>query len=80
MACAPRQDNVLEFHVRLTGMGGVSEALVERTVVGDTLRLGPPDGSMALEAEMSSDLLLVAGGTGLAPLQALVEEWPAAGG
>jgi NAD(P)H-flavin reductase len=74
MACAPRQDNVLEFHVRLTGLDGVSEALVERTRVGDVLRLGPAHGMMTLIDEPSRDLLLVAGGTGLAPLKALLEE------
>ncbi|MFI9308946.1 globin domain-containing protein [Streptomyces triculaminicus] len=74
MACAPRADNVVEFHVRQTGTGGVSEALVRRTGVGDTLRLGPAKGQMTLGGELTRDLLLVAGGTGLAPLKALLQE------
>ncbi|MGV9264194.1 globin domain-containing protein [Kitasatospora sp. NPDC003701] len=73
MGCAPRADNELEFHVRRTGPGGVSEALVEHTAVGDPLRLGPPRGTL-LPEDGSRDLLLVAGGTGLAPMKAIVEE------
>ncbi|MFE2727958.1 globin domain-containing protein [Kitasatospora sp. NPDC059327] len=73
MGCAPRADNEVEFHVRRTGPGGVSEALVERTAVGDRLRLGPPRGSLMPE-DGARDLLLVAGGTGLAPMKAIVEE------
>ncbi|MFJ9949736.1 globin domain-containing protein [Kitasatospora sp. NPDC091207] len=73
MGCAPRPDNEVEFHVRRTGPGGVSEALVEHTEVGDRLRLGPPRGSLMPE-DGARDLLLVAGGTGLAPMKAIVEE------
>jgi NAD(P)H-flavin reductase len=74
MACAPRPDNVLEFHIRLTRLGGVSEALVERTRIGDTLQLGPAHGTMTLDEDLPRDLLLVAGGTGLAPIKAMLED------
>ncbi|GHF59647.1 oxidoreductase [Streptomyces mashuensis] len=74
IACAPRADQVLEFHVRRTGPGGVSEALVDRTRVGDVLRLGPPAGALTLDGDLTHDLLLVAGGTGLAPVKALLED------
>ncbi|MFJ9842428.1 globin domain-containing protein [Kitasatospora sp. NPDC101155] len=46
MGRAPRADDELEFHVRRTGPGGVSAALVEHTAVGDRLRLGPPRGGL----------------------------------
>ncbi|MGV4925555.1 flavohemoprotein [Streptomyces sp. BHT-5-2] len=78
LASAPRPDGEVEFHVRRTGPGGVSEALVDGTDVGDTLRLGPAHGTMTLqEADHPRDLLLVAGGTGWAPVKALLEEWVA---
>ncbi|MFJ8472522.1 globin domain-containing protein [Kitasatospora sp. NPDC094011] len=73
MGCAPRGDNELEFHVRRTGPGGVSAALVGHTAVGDRLRLGPPRGSLMPDGD-ARDLLLVAGGTGLAPMKAIVEQ------
>lgn len=64
----------LEFHVRQTGTGGVSEALVAHTRVGDTLRLGPAQGTMTLDDDPARELLMVAGGTGWAPVKALLEE------
>lgn len=82
IACAPREDsNGLEFHVRMTGPGGLSEALVLGTKAGDTLRIGPPSGEMTLlYDEPKRDLLMVALDTGLAPLRAMLEElslqWP----
>ncbi|CAM5467402.1 globin domain-containing protein [Streptomyces abikoensis] len=75
LACAPRPDGELEFHVKLTGRGGVSEALVAGTRVGDTLRLGPPGGTMTLDDDdLAHDLLLVTGGTGWAAVKALLQE------
>ncbi|MGW1774867.1 globin domain-containing protein [Streptomyces sp. NPDC002104] len=73
-ANAPREDGTLTLHVRAVTGGAVSGALVHRAVVGDVIRLGPPMGDMVLDAAVYSDLLLVAGGTGLAPIRALVEE------
>ncbi|MEW1657656.1 globin domain-containing protein [Streptomyces sp. NPDC093707] len=76
LASAPRPDGEVELHVRQTGPGGVSEALVSHTQVGDVLRLGPAHGTMTLPAEdRVHDLLMVAGGTGWAPFKALLEEW-----
>ncbi|MGW3013879.1 globin domain-containing protein [Streptomyces sp. NPDC001219] len=74
LACAPRPAHELEFHVRQTGTGGVSEALVAHTRVGDSLRLGPAQGTMTLDDGGARELLMVAGGTGWAPVKALLEE------
>jgi NAD(P)H-flavin reductase/hemoglobin-like flavoprotein len=73
-ANAPRPDGLLEIHVKARDGGPVSSALVRRVVVGDVLRLGPPMGHLALDAESDRDLLLVAGGMGLAPLKAMVDQ------
>ena len=74
MANAPRKDNTLEFHVRALGAGWVSSALVRRVQVGDMIRLAAPMGSMTLDRRSTRDIVFVAGGTGLAPIKALVEE------
>jgi NAD(P)H-flavin reductase/hemoglobin-like flavoprotein len=75
MANAPRQDGLLEFHVRLIDGGAVSMALTSSEVVGTKVRLGPPMGVLTLSQPVSSrDLLLVAGSTGLAPLKAILEQ------
>lgn len=74
-ANAPRLDGTIELHVRRVDGGAVSTALVQAAGVGDTLRLGQPVGHrLTLDLGSHRDLLLVAGGTGLAPLRALVEQ------
>ncbi|MFF3620863.1 globin domain-containing protein [Streptomyces sp. NPDC002467] len=79
-ANAPREDGTLTFHVRAVSGGSVSDALVHRAAVGDVVRLGAPMGDMVLDAAVHRELLLVAGGTGLAPIRALVEEVARRGG
>jgi NAD(P)H-flavin reductase/hemoglobin-like flavoprotein len=74
IANAPRKDNLLEFHVRALGAGWVSSALVRRLQPGDMIRLAAPMGSMTLDPQSTRDTVCVAGGTGLAPIKALVEE------
>ncbi|MEV0190280.1 globin domain-containing protein [Kitasatospora purpeofusca] len=73
-ASAPRPDGLLTFHVKAVQAGWVSNALVHRAAPGDVLRLGPAVGGMTLDDTDGGDLLLVGGGTGIAPLRALVEE------
>ncbi|MEZ0065140.1 NAD(P)H-flavin reductase/hemoglobin-like flavoprotein [Streptacidiphilus sp. MAP12-20] len=73
-ANAPRADGTITFHVRALPSGWVSNALVRRSTVGDMVRLGPPLGDMVLDPTSNRSLLCVAGGTGLAPIRALVEE------
>ena len=74
MANAPRPDGTLEFHVRAAGGGWVSSALVRRVKAGDMLRLAAPMGSMGLDPVSRRDLVFVTGGTGLAPVKALLDE------
>lgn len=73
IANAPDPRGTLELHVRAVPGGWVSGALVRHTAVGDLLRLGPPLGAMQVDPDSDRDLLFVAGGTGLAPCQAMVE-------
>lgn len=73
-ANAPRLDSTLTFHVRHVPGGHVSHALVYRARVGDVVHLGPPEGDMLLSNASARDLLFVAGGTGLAPVRALIEQ------
>ncbi|WSS53741.1 globin domain-containing protein [Streptomyces sp. NBC_01180] len=73
-AHAPRADSALTFHIRAVRSGRVSQALVDHTTVGDWVRIGPPQGDMAIDPASTDNLLCVAGGTGLAPIRALIEE------
>jgi NAD(P)H-flavin reductase len=72
-ANAERPDGELEIHARARPGGPVSTALVRQVVVGDVLRIGPPVDSLRFDPDSDRDLLLVAGGTGLAPLKAVVD-------
>ncbi|MGW0418561.1 globin domain-containing protein [Streptomyces sp. NPDC003015] len=73
-ASAPRSDGLLSFHVKAVPAGWVSNALVRRARPGDIIRLGPPTGSMTVDHTTDSGLLCLGGGTGIAPIKALVED------
>ncbi|WP_328459290.1 FAD-binding oxidoreductase [Actinoplanes sp. NBC_00393] len=74
IANSPQPDGTLEFHVRAAEAGWVSSALVRRLRAGDTVRLAAPMGSMTLDTASRRDVVLVTGGTGLAPAKALLGE------
>ncbi|MFC3573446.1 globin domain-containing protein [Streptomyces yaanensis] len=73
-ASAPRSDGLLSFHVKAVPAGWVSNALVHRARPGDVIRLGPPAGTMTVDHTTESGLLCLGGGTGIAPIKALVED------
>lgn len=74
-ANAPREDGTIDFHVRMADAGQVSPALVELTQPGDTLCIGPPMGNgLCLPDTPPRHVLMLAGGTGLAPLKAIAEQ------
>ncbi|GAA0423639.1 globin domain-containing protein [Streptomyces luteireticuli] len=78
-SCAPRPDGLLSFHVKAVPAGWVSGALVHRARPGAVLRLGPPAGSMIVDHTTDNGLLCLGGGTGIAPIKALVEDVAAHG-
>lgn len=74
LARAPHPDGELEFHVRARGADGVSDALVHGTREGCAVRLSAPRGALALPDHLpAADLLLIASGTGWAPMKALLQ-------
>jgi NAD(P)H-flavin reductase/hemoglobin-like flavoprotein len=73
-ANAPRPDGSIEFHIRAVPGGSVSRSIVGHTQVGDTWRIGSPMGVMTVDRESGRDVVMVAGGTGTAPLRAILEE------
>jgi NAD(P)H-flavin reductase/hemoglobin-like flavoprotein len=73
IANAPRPDGSLDLHVRAVPMGRVSRVLVHETGPGDTVVLGPAGGTMVADDRSARDVLCVAGGTGLAPIKAIIE-------
>ena len=73
-ANAPRSDGMMEFHVRAVPGGWVSRAIVGHAQVGDTWRVGPPMGRMSVDRERDKNVVMIAGGTGVAPMRATIEE------
>ncbi len=73
VANSPRPDGQLTLHVRAVPGGLVSNTLVYHSQEGDCVLLGAAAGAMIL-TDSDRDLLCVAGGTGLAPIKALIEQ------
>jgi NAD(P)H-flavin reductase/hemoglobin-like flavoprotein len=80
MANAPRPDGTVDFHVRIIDGGQVSPVLGRGPGIGTAIRLGPPLGSLALDTRSANDIVMAAGGTGLAPLKAILEQLGRHGG
>lgn len=73
IANAPRDSRLIDLHVRAVPGGMVSGSLVHSISRGDTVLLGPPRGEMTPAAGCDRDILCIAGGTGLAPMKAIIE-------
>ncbi len=74
IAGCPRDDGLIQLHVKAIPGGWVSNALVNYAGPGQMLTLGPPLGTMTLPPAGDRDLLCVAGGTGLSPVKAIIEQ------
>jgi len=73
IANAPRENGLIDLHVRAVPGGMVSTALVSHCAAGDVLLLGAARGDLRPPADPAADLVCVAGGTGLAPVKAIIE-------
>ncbi|MET9316521.1 globin domain-containing protein [Kribbella sp. NPDC003505] len=73
-ANAPRPDGSIELHIGLVPGGQVSGPAVRSLKRGDAVRIGAPVGeSLKLPEDPGRDVVMIAGGTGLAPLRAMLE-------
>ncbi len=73
-----RRDHRLTFLVKLTPGGAMSEYLTHRAGIGDTICFTGPHGCFFLR-ESGRSVLLLAGGTGLAPILAMLRTMGATG-
>jgi len=74
IANAPRENGLIDIHVRAVPGGLVSNALVSHCATGDAVLLSSARGDMTVPADPDRDLVCVGGGTGLAPVKAIIEE------
>lgn len=74
IANAPRADKQIEFHIREVPEGEMSRYWFQQAKVNDLLRLRGPLGTFFLRGQAGKDLVLLATGTGIAPVKAILEE------
>jgi CDP-4-dehydro-6-deoxyglucose reductase, E3 len=75
IANAPRQDGLLKFQIRHNDAHPLAKVLFQTLLKQETLFLKGPYGNCTLDkVPADTPLLLLAGGTGFAPLCALLEE------
>lgn len=72
MANTPNRDGLFEFVIRLYPGGLFSEHLAEKLQPGDRLQVEAPFGTFTLREGRTSDLVLVGGGAGMAPMLGLL--------
>ena len=73
MANPPQQNDGVELHVRYLAGGRFSEAVFNTLQPGDAVKLRLPHGDFWLR-ESARPIVFVAGGTGFAPVQSMVED------
>lgn len=80
IASAPKPEPRVTLTVERIEDGEVSPYLTGELRVGDQLELrGPIGGYFVWETQMGGPLLLVAGGSGIVPLMAMIRSWIAGG-
>ncbi|WP_324788427.1 NADH:ubiquinone reductase (Na(+)-transporting) subunit F [Streptomyces sp. H51] len=73
IACPPSRPRTLEFHIRRTPGGRATDGWIFSTLaVGDRIDLSGPYGRFVLRTSREEPAVMVAGGTGLAPLKAMI--------
>ncbi|MEA3639364.1 MAG: CDP-6-deoxy-delta-3,4-glucoseen reductase [Lamprobacter sp.] len=73
IANPPQADELLELHLRRVPGGRFSDEVFERMEERCILRIRGPLGTFVLREDSERPILMVAGGTGFAPLKAMLE-------
>jgi CDP-4-dehydro-6-deoxyglucose reductase, E3 len=74
MATAPHAAELLELHVRHVAGGQFTDHVFAKMKERDILRFEGPLGTFFLREESAKPIVLVASGTGFAPIKAIIEE------
>lgn len=73
LANAPHDDTLLQLHIRYVPGGSFTEQLFHQFKGKEILRFEGPLGSFYLREESDKPIIFVAGGTGFAPIKAIIE-------
>jgi CDP-4-dehydro-6-deoxyglucose reductase len=71
---APREDGLAELQIRRVAGGRMTEWLFDHLQVGDVVLARGPSGQFTMRSEPGVPLAFVAGGTGFAPVKAMIEQ------
>lgn len=74
MANPPHQNDGVELHIRHIPGGKFSQHLSERLAVGDQIEVSLPYGDFHVREEYDKPIVLLASGTGFAPIKSIVED------
>jgi phenol hydroxylase P5 protein len=75
MANPPSEDRVLELHIKRTEGGLASDGWVFSTMtVGEKVQLSGPYGRFVFRRSRSEPAIMIAGGTGLAPILSMIRD------
>lgn len=80
MASAPQPGALLDFFIRRVPGGALSDYWFGRAAAGDLLRIDGPRGSFYLRPSAGRDVVMLATGTGIAPIKAMLEQLSATPG
>jgi CDP-4-dehydro-6-deoxyglucose reductase len=79
IANGPQADGMIELHVRHVLGGGFTSWVNDHLQVGDRLRIEGPLGTFVPREDSERPMIFMAGGTGFAPVKAVVEHFIALG-
>jgi len=72
IANTPNNDKILEVHIRHANGGVFTDYVFNKLKVGDVLKIEGPQGTFYYNDDFR-DIIMVAGGTGFAPLKGIIE-------
>lgn len=73
LASAPHDDELLQLHIRLIPGGLFTEQVFKVMKERDILRFEGPHGNFYLREDSKKPMILLAGGTGFAPIKGIIE-------
>jgi len=79
IANGPQADGTIELHVRHVAGGGFTSWVADTLKAGDALSIEGPLGTFVPREDSERPMVFVAGGTGFAPVRAIVEHFLALG-
>ncbi|MBC54478.1 MAG: NAD(P)H-flavin reductase [Gammaproteobacteria bacterium] len=74
IANAPREDGKITLQIRKVEQGKMSQYWFEEAKANDLLRMEGPLGTFCMRKNNASQLILLATGTGIAPIKAMLEQ------